>query len=183
MEDLDPLKQLQSFIDDRGKVLEKISGIQSTLKAIKWAGLAAGQSEQPPKTDPAGETETPLNPDNRSYDSLLKALRDMQAQIEQRVRPLAQEALHAEEARLRKRYSREHKSLDECLARIDQCLLNCRDRIDEYEKRRAELARLNQRLSTLGADPLSLPESPAVEQDLAAIIMNRFGILKQQGKL
>jgi hypothetical protein len=35
VEELDPIKQLQSLLDDRGKVLEKISGIQSALSSLK----------------------------------------------------------------------------------------------------------------------------------------------------
>jgi len=34
VEDLDPIKLLQSLLDDRGKVLEKISGIHSALNSI-----------------------------------------------------------------------------------------------------------------------------------------------------
>jgi hypothetical protein len=180
VEDLDPLKQLQSLIDDRGKVLEKISSIQSTLNAIKSAGSAAGDTGQPTRADPAGETEPFPGAEKRSYDSLFKMLRDMQAQIEERVRPLALETFRTEEARLRERYGLERQALEECLARVDQCLLNCRERIEEYEKRRAELARLSRRLVALGADPVPVPESLA-GQDIAAVITSRFGDVRKQG--
>ncbi len=180
MEERDPLKQLQSFISDRTKVLEKISSIQSTLQAIRSAGLATGESEA--ATTPPVEIESRPEAQGRPYDVLYMALRDMQAQIEERVRPLAEKALRAEEARLRDHCIREQKGLEQCVERIDQSILNCRERIDEYEERRAELARLNQRLAALGADPAPVPESLETE-NLAAIITDRFNKLRAEGRL
>jgi hypothetical protein len=180
VEDRDPLKQLQSFIDDRSQVLEKISSIQSVLQAIRSAGLASSETE-PATTSPA---ENHPRPDarERPYDLVLTTLRDMRAQVEGRLRPLAEEILRAEETWLRDRYGREHQRLQECAERIDQCILDCRERIDEYEKGRAELARLNQRLVALGADPVPLPESLGTDH-IASVISERFNALRRQSKL
>jgi len=178
--DLDPIKQLQSLLDDRGKVLERISGIHSALNSLKSTGSTLAEPHPSAKTPPAVEA-IPIAED-RLYDRLLNTLRDMQTQIEERVRPLAQEALYAEQARLREQSTQEHKALEDCLARMDQCILNCKDRINEYEKRHAELVRLNQRLATLGSEPEPLPE-PLTAQNIAATISDRLGKLSLQGKL
>ena len=182
MVDLDPIKQLQSLLDDRGKVLERISGIHSALNSLKSTGSTLAEPHPPAETIPAVEAKPIPIAEDRLYDRLLNTLRDMQTQIEERVRPLAQETLHLEQARLREQSKQEHKALEDCLARMDQCILNCRDRINEYEKRHAELVRLNQRLATLGSEPEPLPE-PLTAQNIAATISDRLGKLSLQGKL
>lgn len=180
MEDRDPLKQLQSFIYDHSQVLEKISSIQSALQAIRSAGSASSETE-PATTSPI-EIKSRPDVQGRLYDGVLATLREMQAQIEGRLRPLAEETLRAEKTPLRERYSQEYKRLEECAVRIDQCILNCRERIDAYEKGRAELARLNQHLIALGADPVPLPE-PLEAENIAAIVSKRFDKLRRQGKV
>src|SRR4030095_12570948 len=91
------------------------------------------------------------------YDRLVQTLHDMQAQIEERVRPLAQQTVKVEIQRLREQSRQNQTALVECLARIDQGILSCIDRIGEYQSGHAELLKLNQRLATLGADPQPLP--------------------------
>jgi len=120
--------------------------------------------------------------EDRLYDRLLSTLRDMQTQIEERVRPWAQETLHAEQARLREQWQQQHSALEECLTRLDQCVITCMDRINEYQKKHAELARLHQRLTVLGAEPEPLPER-LMAQNIAATISARLGKLSLQGKL
>lgn len=180
MEYLDPIKQLQSLLDDRGKVLEKISGIHSALNLIKSTATPPSAPEALPKTlaesnlDPAG--------DDRSYERLLGTLRDMQSQIEQRVRPLAQLTVQAQVERLREQTQKVQAGLQECLARIDQGVLSCGERLQEYQSRHTDLSALNQRIVALGAAPESLPED-SVAQDLRDTINLRLEKLRLAGKL
>jgi len=182
VEDLDPIKQLQSLLDDRGKVLERISGIHSALNSLKSTGSTLAEPHPPAETRPAMEAKAIPNAEDRLYDRLLNTLRDMQTQIEERVRPLAQETLHLEQGRLREQWQQEHSALEECLTRLDECIVTCMDRINEYQKRHAELARLNQRLTTLGAEPELIPES-LTASNIDATIRSRLGALHRQGKL
>jgi hypothetical protein len=55
----------------------------------------------------------------------------MQAQIEERVRPLAQQVVELEVARLREQSSNDQAALNDCLAQIDQCILNCVGQLDD----------------------------------------------------
>src|SRR5262245_32640936 len=103
------------------------------------------------------------------YDRLLNTLQLMQTQIEERVRPLAQEAVQLEAARLRHQCELEQNALTECLARIDQCISTCTERMNDYEKTYAELARLNQPLVTLGAEPEPMPEPLTIEKLTATL--------------
>ena len=81
MDDLDPIKQLQSLLDDRGKVLEKISGIHSALNSLK-----SPTPGMPAAFAPLADPNPNLAGEGPLYDRLLQALHDMQAQIEERVR-------------------------------------------------------------------------------------------------
>lgn len=49
----------------------------------------------------------------------------------------------------------------DCLARIDRDLLDCRNHLAEYDEIRGELVAANERLTSLDAQPVSLPEFPA----------------------
>ena len=179
MEDLDPIKRLQSLIDDRNKVLEKISGIHSALDSI----IKTTNSIPPaPEAVPAAANKSIPIPEDRLYDRLFQTVQDMQAQIEERVRPLAQQTIEIEVARLHEMSTQDQTALLECLARIDQCILSCIDRLGEYQKRHSELMRLNQRLAALGAEPQPLPDLwPA--QDPGEMIRFRLEELRLQRKI
>jgi len=175
--DFDPIKQLQSLLEDRGKVLEKISSIHSALGSIASPeAVAPQQAEAPPAQSPS-----PLNQD-RVYGRLLQALGDMQAQIEQRVRPIAQQVVELEIARLREQSDYDQAALQQCLAQIDQCILTCVDRLDEYQKKHASLIALNERLASLGASPEALPEE-FKPLDLADAVRLRLELLAQRRRL
>jgi hypothetical protein len=119
--------------------------------------------------------------EEQSYERLLQALRDMQAQIEERVRPVAEQVVQAEIARLRS-LSEEHRSaLSDCLAHIDQSILSCRSQLDHYQQTRSNLVALNERLRKLGAHPESAPELPA--ENLKDLILARVEGLRVDGKL
>ena len=153
--DFDPIKQLQSLLEDRGKVLEKISSIHSALGSITSAQATAPEPPQP-QAAPV-QSVSPFSQDP-VYGRLLQALGDMQAQIEQRVRPIAQQVVELEVARLREQSDHDQAALKQCLAQIDQCILTCVDRLDEYQKKHASLIALNVSLTSLGAAPEALPE-------------------------
>ncbi len=153
--DFDPIKQLQSLLEDRGKVLEKISSIHSALGSITSAQAAA---PEPPQTQAAPVQSASRFSQDPVYGRLLQALGDMQAQIEQRVRPIAQQVVELEVARLREQSDHDQAALKQCLAQIDLGILTCVDRLDEYQQKHASLITLNERLESLGASPEALPE-------------------------
>ncbi|MGH7888476.1 MAG: hypothetical protein ACREPG_11450 [Candidatus Binatia bacterium] len=179
--DLDPIKQLQKLLEDRGKVLEKISSIHSALGSLK-TDSAAPEPETPPAL--AVQPQTTANPfsDDRAYSRLLHSLRDMQAQIEERVRPLARQVVDFEVARLREQAGHDHATLNACLAQIDQCLMNCVGQIDENQTKHALLISLNERIANLAAAPEPLPDTFSM-QYLDTAMQARVEGLRQQGKL
>jgi hypothetical protein len=120
--------------------------------------------------------------EEQSYERLLQALRDMQAHIEERVKPVAEQVVQTEISRLRS-LSEEHKSaLTDCLAHIDQNILSCRAQMDQYQQTRSNLAALTERLRKLGAHSESLPgDLPA--KNLKDLILARVEGLHAEGKL
>ena len=178
MEDRDPIKQLQHLLDDPGKVLEKISRIQSALGSI---------STRTPSVDAPTATSLPpaagsiTKAESDTHSSLLQTLRDMQLQIEECLRPLAVQAVQAEAERLSEWVKLEQRALEECLARIDQSLLACVELIHESQKKHTDLSALKRRLEALGASPSSLPEL-STSQDPSEIIQARLESLRRDGK-
>lgn len=179
MEDRDPIKQLQHLLDDPGKVLEKISRIQSALGSIHTSTPSA---EAPPATTLPPEAGSIAQTDADTYSILLQTLRDMQVQIEECLRPLAVQAVQAEAGRLSEWMKHEQHALDECMAPIDQSLLACVELIHESQRKHTDLSALKQRLEELGASPSSLPEL-STSQDPSEIIEARLESLRRDGKI
>src|SRR5262245_8059090 len=180
--DLGPIQQLQNLSNDRSKMLEKISSIH----APPGSHQTAGSSELEPAGLPASAapSQAAANPisEDPLYGRLLQALRDMQWQIEERVRPIAQQAVDLEAARLREQSDHEQAALRECLAEIDRCISTCAARLDECQEKHDMLATLNERLATLGAAPELLPEN-LPKRNLSDTLQERLEELRHQGKL
>jgi hypothetical protein len=96
-----------------------------------------------------------------SYEHILQELRDIRLQLEERVRPAAQYAVHAEVQRLLDLFEQRKNRLRQCLGQIDRDLLACCNHLATYDEIRAELAAANERLVSLGAEPICLPEFPS----------------------
>jgi hypothetical protein len=169
--DLDPIQQLQRLLDDRSKVLEKISGIHSVLESL---GVNESSTPEPAAPQPSR--------DDQVYGRLQLALRDMRSQIEQRVQPIARQVVELKVARLREQSAQDHAALNECLVKIDRCILTCVDWMDEYKKRHEFLTTLNRRLTSLGALPEPIPEY-VLAASLSDTIASRLKLLHDHVKL
>jgi hypothetical protein len=175
VEDQDPIKQLQSLLTDRSKVLERISGIHAMLDSIKAPVSSAASTESIPKT---ASRASP--PSEDPYDRLLHILCDMQSQIENQVRPLAQQAIAFEVERLRERAAIDQRDLRACVEQIDRCVSACVQRAREYRREHAEVTIFNERLTALGAPPEPMPECAS---DIADIISSRLEWLRTHQNL
>jgi hypothetical protein len=180
--DFDPIKQLQNLLDDRSKVLERISNIQSALGSITTGESSTPLPSTSPPAMPQPKSVEGAQPDELVYGRLFQALREMQAQIEDRVRPLAREIVNAEVLRIREQTEQNQAALNRCLAQIDQCIVTCVERLDEYQKRHTKLITLNDRLVSLGAtaEPLS-PDGLALNINEA--IQSRIAALRDRDQL
>lgn len=177
-----PIEQLHDLLSEQAQVAEKITGVQAALGHVKQS-LSTALAQHYLSPPRAGvEFKEDLMKEEQTYERLLKALQDMQAQIEERVRPVAEQVIEAEVARLRELSEHHRTALQDSLARIDENILNCRSYIDQYQQRRSDLAFVNERLSKLGAEPVPVPDI-FPQQNLGDIINARVEGLRTEGKI
>jgi hypothetical protein len=175
--DQDPLKQLQSFLDERGGVLEKIASIQSTL------GSLDGDLRSPSNLQPAPDVsfDAAATVVDAHYRRLLQALQEMQTQIEQRVRPAVQLVVQNQVDQLRGQSDEKMAALRDCLGQIDRSVVQCLAGLDEYQNRYADLDTINKNLTGLGASPEPLPAKVSAEH-LSETISARLTASSQKGR-
>ena len=175
--DQDPIKQLQSFLDERGQVLEKITSIHATLGSLRGEppSSLALQSAADASIDAAGTVV------DAHYRRLLQALQEMQTQIEHRVRPAAQLVVQNQVDQLRGQSDEKMTALRDCLGQIDRSVLQCLAGLDEYQRRYADLDTLNKNLAGLGVSPEPLPDKISVEH-LSETISTRLAQVGQKGR-
>ncbi len=174
--DQDPIKQLQSFLDQRGNVLEKISRIHTTLGSLRGDPQSSLTSQSAADTASTAATVVDAH-----YQRLLQALQEMQAQIEHRVRPAVQLVVQNQVDRLRGQSDEKMAALRDCLGQIDSSVLQCLAGLDEYQKRYADLNTLNRNLAGLGVPPQAPPEQISVDH-LSETISARLADLGQKSR-
>ncbi len=177
-----PIERLYNLLCEQGTVSEKITSVKSALGAIRQS-LSSALAQQYVHAVQAGvQIREDLMKEEQTYERLLQALHDMQAQIEERVRPVAQQVIQAEVERLQDLSERHRIALQDSLAHIDEHILNCRSHIDQYRQRRSDLAALNERLTKLGAESAPIPDF-LPEANLGDIIRARIDGLRTEGKI
>jgi hypothetical protein len=120
--------------------------------------------------------------DEQTHEPLLEALGDIRAQIQGHLRPVAKQVVQAEVERLRSLSVRQKSILNECLMRIDRTLIDCQSQMEEYRQIRSDLVALNERLASLGAEPVPMPIHLAAET-LGDLILARVRGLRVEGKI
>ena len=120
--------------------------------------------------------------EEQAYERLMRTLHEMQTQIEEGVTPVAEQVVQREVERLRSQSEQQKSILQECLADIDQSILNCRAQIDEYRQTRSDLVALNERLANLGAESVVVPDHFPAE-NLGDMILARLQGLRAKGKI
>jgi DNA repair exonuclease SbcCD ATPase subunit len=176
------IEQLHELLSEQAKVAEKITGVSAALGHVRQ-NLSTALAQQYLHTLQAGvEFREDLMKEEQTYERLLQALHDMQAQIEERVRPVAEQVIQAEVERLRQLSEDHRTALQDSLAHIDANILSCRSYVDQYHQKRSDLAAVNERLSRLGADPAPIPDG-LPEQNLGDIIRARVEGLRMEGKI
>lgn len=177
-----PIEQLHNLLCERGKVAEKLTSVKTVLGTIRQSLSTALAQQYIHSAQPGIEIREDLMKEEQTYERLLQALHDMQAQIEERVRPIAEQVIQAEVARLRELSERQRTALQDSVAHIDESILNCRSHIDQYQQRRSDLAALNERLTKLGANPAPIPDF-LPDANLGDIITARVDGLRTEGKI
>ena len=178
----EPIEPLRKLPHEQGKVADKIFSIESALNSIRDNLSAAVSKQSPSNTLSQNDMGTTFTKEDPTYERLLRALEDMKAQIEERVRPVAEQVVQAEVERLRDLSERHKDALEECLSQIDESILDCRAHVDTYRESCADLMTINQRLANLGAETVPFPEQiPAA--NFEDVIRARVEGLHSEGKI
>jgi len=177
-----PTEQLREPMQQQGKVTEKFASLESALSAIRENLSAASSPQGMNNTVPQVVVTENSVKEEQIYDRLFRALQDMKAQIEERVRPVAEQVVQAEVERLRDLSQRQKNALEECLTQIDRSILGCRTHVNAYRERRSDLVAVNQQLTKLGAEPMPFPEEISAA-DFEYIIKARVAGLQSEGKI
>ena len=176
------MEQVGKLVHEQEKVADKIFSVESALNSMRENLSAAVSQHGPRDVRPQVDMAETSVKEEQSYDRLLRALADMKAQIEDHVRPVAEQVVQAEVERLRDLSARHKNAREECLAQIDQSILGCRTHVIAYRERCSDLAMLNQRLGKLGAELLPIPENiPAA--NFEDVIKARVDGLHSEGKI
>lgn len=130
-------------------MLETISSIHSPLDSVGTHSVEV--TTEINAAPPIPSALTTGSPDDPVYGRFLEALHEMHRQLDERIRPLAQEMVQYEVLRLLDQSGDQQNALKECLAKIDQIIVDCLSRMEEFQRRGADLSAINHRLSELGA--------------------------------
>jgi len=103
-----PIEQLRELLYEQGKVTEKFASLESALNSIRENLSAASSAQGMNNTMPHVGMRENLLKEEQTYEKLFRALEDMKVQIEERVRPVAEQVVQAEVERLRD-LSEQHK--------------------------------------------------------------------------
>lgn len=147
--DSDPIKPAAKLVHGAEPSARTISSIHSSLDSLRTHPVEV--TTELNAALPLPGALTTRFPNDPVYGRFLEALHEMQTQLDERIRPLAQEMVQYEVVRRRDQSDDQQNALKECLAKIDQIILDCLSRMDEYQSRCADLTAINHRLSDLGA--------------------------------
>ena len=113
---------------------------------------------------------------------LMRTPQEVHAQIDERVRPVAEQVLQKELERLRSESQHQKSILQDCLTHIDKSILNCQAQLDEYRQTHSDLVAINERLANLGAGPVAIPDHfPSA--DLGDLILERLEAMRAKAKI
>ena len=178
---VDSVSSLAKLMADEALAEEKIHASQAALATIKkkiseslvQSYITHGTNIDMPED---------LMSQEQYYERLLLALQEMKREIAQKIRPLELQIIESNREHLRETFEEYTGELSECLAAVDEHILASKQHLEEYDRIRAELQSLNDKLSQLGASPLDIPPGPT-GGDLSDLIRARLAQLKSQGRI
>lgn len=177
-----PVEKLVKLIADEARVDDKIRDTQAALTLVKKRVSESLAQHYIAMREPIIQMPEDLMREEQSYERLLQALQDMKSEIAKQIRPVEQQIIQASVEHLRQTFGQESRRLTKCLEEIDDNILACRQYLQDYERIRANLYGVNEKLTQLGAECLPLTESLPT-MDLGEIIRQRIEVLRSQGKI
>jgi len=177
-----PVDKLAKLIADEARVDEKIRDTSAALTLVKKRVSESLAQHYITTREHRFQMPEDLMKEEQSYERLLQALQDMKSEIARQIRPVEEQIIQANVDHIKHSFNQESRRLSKCLEEIDDNLLACRQYLQDYERIRAGLYGLNEKLSQLGADTIQVPDGlPTLE--LGEIVRQRIEYLRSQGKI
>jgi primosomal protein N'' len=178
----DPVEKLVKLLADDTRVDDRIRATQASLALAKRRVSESLAQHYIASGEPRVHLPEDLMREEQSYERLLQALQDMKGEIAKQIRPVEQQIIQANIDHLRQSFSQESRRMSKCLEEIDDNILACRQHLQDYERIRAGLKMLNEKLVQLGADAIPVPNGLATT-DLGEVVRQRIEHLRAQGKI
>ncbi len=180
MTPLEPIEELARLLSDEKRLDEEILATQAVLSRIKKKISESLVHHYINRTEGADPIEEDLMKREQANDRLLQALLDMKKEIQTRIRPIEEQIVQASVENIKESFDQKIKMLSDSLTAIDKKILDCLPHLQDYKQIQLELTTLNEKLSRLGEEPLSIPNSIPIE-DFEGTIRHRIEYLKMRG--
>jgi primosomal protein N'' len=177
-----PLEDLVKLIADESRIDAKIRDTQAALTLVKKRVSESLAQHYISTRELRIQLPEDLMREEQSYERLLQALQDMKNEIAKQIRPVEEQIIQANVEHLRQTFAQESRRLSKCLEEIDDNILACRQHLQDYERVRASLYGLNDKLVQLGAESIPIPDGLPTA-DLGEIIRQRIDHLRSLGKI
>lgn len=178
-----PIGKLAKLLADDARVDDKIRDTKAALSLIQKKVSELLAQHYIAMKEPRIQIPEDLMKEEEAFERLLQALQDMKGEIARQIRPVEEQIIQANRDHLRQTFTQESRKLGKCLEEIDDNILACRQYLQEYDRVRAGLYGLNEKLTQLGAESIQLPDDGLPTHDLGEIVRSRIEYLKAQGKL
>lgn len=178
----DPIERLGQLIADESLVDAKIRDTQAALTLVKKRVSESLAQHYISMREPRIQLPEELMREEQSYERLLQALQDMKSEIAKQIRPVEEQIIQANVEHLRQTFAQESRKLSKSLEEIDDHILACRQYLQDYERIRASLFVLNEKMVQLGAQSIQVPDGLPTA-DLGEIVRQRIDFLRSQGKI
>ena len=182
MSSSEPIEALARLLTEEKRLDDKLQETQTVLSTVKKKISESLVTPYMQRTESPMPIDESLVQQEQSFERLLQALRDMKQEIQTKIRPLEEEIVQVNIKNLNEKYDNQKTKLGEALDTIDQTILDCGELIETTKSIHLELSELNEKISRLGASPLSTRNSPK-NGDIVDFIRQRIEHLKLQGKL
>src|SRR2546428_4063960 len=177
-----PIGKLAKLLADDARLDEKIRDTKAALSVIQKRVSELLAQHYIATKEPRVQIPEDLMKEEEAFERLLQALQDMKSEITKQIRPVEEQIIEANRDHLRQSFTQESRKLNKCLEEIDDNILACRQYLQEYDRIRAGLYGLNERLSQLGAEALQVPDN-LPSSDVEEIVRQRIEYLRSQGKV
>jgi chromosome segregation ATPase len=174
--------KLAKLLADEGRVEEKIRDTQAALSLVQKRVSELLAQHYIATKEPRVQIPEDLMKEEESFERLLQALKDMKAEIAKQIRPVEEQIIQANIDHLRQSFNQQSGDLNHCLEEIDEHIVACRQSLQEYERIRATLDGLNERLSQFNAERIHIPDGVPTA-DVGEVIRQRIEHLRSQGKI